>query len=77
MAPVKRRHKTITLKEKLEIIEKLEKGQSGRILAQEYGIGRATVSDFKRQKEKIREYAKKHLPVDIKHKARSEIARTM
>ena len=50
MAPIKRKHKTLSIKEKLEIIEKLEKGKSGTSLAFEYGVGKATISNFKRQR---------------------------
>ena len=77
MPPVKRKHKTISLKDKLEILNKLEKGSSGTSLAIEYGVGKATISDFKRQKEQIRAYAKKHLPIDLKHKNTGVIAKTM
>lgn len=67
MAPVnKRKHVTLSLKQKLEILEKLEKGQSATSLALEYGCGRQTISDFKNKKEKLRDFAKKHLPVDVK-----------
>ena len=68
MAPVtKRKHVTLTLKQKLEILEKLDKGQSATSLALEYGCGRQTISDFKNKKEKLRDFAKKHLPVDVKN----------
>ena len=51
MAPVtKRKHVTLTLKQKLEILEKLEKGQIATSLALEYGCGRQTISDFKNKK---------------------------
>ena len=67
MAPVnsKRKHITLTLKQKLEILEKLERGQTATSLAHEYGCGRQAISDFKNQK--LHDYARKHLPVDMKH----------
>ena len=77
MAPIKRKHKTLTLKDKLDILDKLEKGFSGKALAQEYGVGNATISDFKRQKDKIREFARKHLPSNITEKSGGVVARTM
>ena len=77
MPPVKRKHKTLSIKDKLDIIDKLEKGYSGTSLASEYGVGKATISDFKRQKEQLREYARKHLPHDLNLKSRAVIAKTM
>ena len=45
MAPVtKRKQVTLTMKEKLEILERLEKGQSATSLAIEYGCGRQTAA---------------------------------
>ena len=79
MAPTKdkRKHRTLNIKEKLEILDKLDQGKSLTSLALEYGVGRATVSDFKRQKAKIREFAKRHLPYDVKVTKVKDIARTM
>jgi hypothetical protein len=40
----KRKHKTLTLGAKAEIIKKLDKGETLVNLAKEYGVGRATIS---------------------------------
>lgn len=49
----KRKHKTLSLREKMDIIRRLEDGESMRKLATEYGVGRATVQDIKKKKSKI------------------------
>ncbi|XP_031334550.1 jerky protein homolog-like [Photinus pyralis] len=52
MAP-KRKHKTLSIKQKSEIIERLNKGESGKVLVAEYGVGRSTICDIKKKKAKI------------------------
>lgn len=52
MAP-KRAHKTLTLAEKQDILQKLNSGVSAKLLAEKYGIGTSTVSDIKKNKTKI------------------------
>lgn len=49
----KRRRSVLTLEQKLEIIKRAKKGERVTKLASEYGVGKATVSDLKRQEEKI------------------------
>lgn len=59
MAP-KRPHKTLTLAEKHEILQKLRRGVSGKVLADNYGIGTSTVSDIKKKSEQITRYVCSH-----------------
>ena len=75
--PPKRKHVVLTIKQKLEIIDKLEKGQSATSLALEYGCGRQTISDFKNNKQKLRDFAQRHLPSDIRSPCSVVKARTM
>lgn len=49
----KRKHKTLTLVEKSEIIKKLLKGEKINDLASFYGVGRATIYDIKKNRDKI------------------------
>jgi|AKYZ01.1.fsa_nt_gi Tc5 transposase DNA-binding domain./DDE superfamily endonuclease./CENP-B N-terminal DNA-binding domain. len=49
----KRKHKTLTLVEKSEIIKKLNKGEKINDLASFYGVGRATIYDIKKNRDKI------------------------
>ncbi|XP_018329015.1 jerky protein homolog-like [Agrilus planipennis] len=52
----KRAHKTLTLAEKYNILQQLENGVTGRQLAKKYGIGTSTISDIKKNSEKIKRY---------------------
>lgn len=52
----KRPHKTLTLGEKHEIIQKLRRSVSGKVLADNYGIDTSTVSRIKKKSEHITRY---------------------
>jgi hypothetical protein len=43
----------LNIETKIEIIEKLEKGESGSSLAQFYNVNKSTIGDIKRKKENI------------------------
>jgi hypothetical protein len=45
----KRKH-VLNIETKIEIIEKLEKGESGSPLVQFYNVGKSTIGDIKRKK---------------------------
>lgn len=53
----KRKRVVLSIQQKLEIVQKFEKGQSARALSTEYGIGYTTVIDLKKQKEKLLKFA--------------------
>ena len=53
-----RKKVVLTLKEKLQVIERFEKGESAKKLSSDYGIGVQTVRDIKNNKEKILEFTK-------------------
>ncbi|XP_037360093.1 jerky protein homolog-like [Talpa occidentalis] len=53
----KRKRVVLTIKDKLDIIKKLEDGGSSKQLAGLYGIGETTVRDIRKNKEKIITYA--------------------
>ena len=55
MAP-KRLHKTLSLAQKEEILQKLNNGGSGKLLAEQYEVGTSTISDIKKNKDKIMGY---------------------
>lgn len=60
LAPVaKRRHKVLSLEEKLELLRRLENGESVASLSKTYSIGRTTISDIKAKKESILSFASK------------------
>uniref|UniRef100_A0A2A4K1H2 HTH CENPB-type domain-containing protein n=1 Tax=Heliothis virescens TaxID=7102 RepID=A0A2A4K1H2_HELVI len=49
----KRKHKTLDLNNKMEILRKLDSGENMCKLAKEYGVGRATLYDIKKKRQKI------------------------
>ena len=51
MSSVKRKRNVVTMEKKLEIIDQLTKGVSGFSQEGRYNIGKATVTDIKKQKE--------------------------
>ncbi|CAH1956700.1 unnamed protein product [Acanthoscelides obtectus] len=56
----KRKHKTLSLAQKYEIIQKLDNGRSPVQLVVEYGVGRSTITDIKKKKTQIAEYMNSH-----------------
>ncbi|KAJ8967551.1 hypothetical protein NQ314_002866 [Rhamnusium bicolor] len=54
MAPHKRAHNTLSLKEKSTIIDELKKGITGKALAFKYGVRTSTISDIKKNADKIK-----------------------
>ncbi|KAL1768155.1 tigger transposable element-derived protein 2 [Sigmodon hispidus] len=53
----KRKRVVLTIKDKLDIIKKLEEGNSFKRLSVVYGIGESTVRDIKKNKDRIINYA--------------------
>lgn len=57
MAPVrKKKHVTLTLKQKFEICKKLERGVKVSAIKEEYGIGETTVYDIKKSSAKLKTF---------------------
>ncbi|XP_076048822.1 uncharacterized protein LOC143029777 isoform X2 [Oratosquilla oratoria] len=56
----KKKRVTLTLAQKLEIVKKLEVGASVKHICEEYGIKKQTVSDIRRAKDKLNEFALKY-----------------
>nr|XP_053640466.1 serine/threonine-protein kinase Pink1, mitochondrial-like [Cherax quadricarinatus] len=52
----KRKHLTLSVMQKVELLQKLDRGVSVRHLNEEYGIGTTTVYDLKKQKDKLLKY---------------------
>jgi transposase len=55
----KRKSKTLTIKEKYDIIKLVEEGTSVPSICNKFGIGRTTVYDFIKSKQKIIDYVEK------------------
>ena len=49
----KRKRVVLTLNDKINIIESLKKGETGRTLATKYGVGTSTISDIKKNTDSI------------------------
>lgn len=52
----KRKHESLSLAKKVEILRKLDSGQKKVRLAREYNIGRATIYDIKKNRNKIENF---------------------
>lgn len=57
-----RKNNFLSLKDKAEILERLETGVSGSQLAREYGISKSTVSRFKKRRDSIQKAVTKIFP---------------
>lgn len=55
---VKRKHKTLGLSEKWEIIKRIHRGETPSAISKEYDIGRPTVYDIVKNREKIEKFIK-------------------
>lgn len=56
----KRKHKTLSLVDKNKILKRLEKGETLVSLAKEYGVGRATIHDIRKNSDKIKTFFQKN-----------------
>ena len=57
MAEQKRKHVTLSIEQKLTILKKVAGGASLTTIAKEYDIGKSTVSDIKKNEEKLKKFA--------------------
>jgi hypothetical protein len=53
----KRKRVVLSVSDKLTIIKRLKSGSSGASLAQEYGVGKATISEIKKKSDSILKFA--------------------
>ncbi|KAI4461055.1 disks large-associated protein dap sap90/psd-95-associated protein [Holotrichia oblita] len=65
-----RRHIALTIKQRYDILEKLKRGHLGKDLAKKYNVGTSTISDVKRNYEKIKSYVNSCISAPIKNKLR-------
>lgn len=52
----KRKHSSCTLKDKLEVLKRLDNGESASKLAVEFGVGNSTITDWKKNRSKIEQF---------------------
>ncbi|XP_014366598.2 jerky protein homolog-like [Papilio machaon] len=55
----KRKHKTLTIAEKCTILDSLKDGVSATSLACKYGVGKSTITDLKKNEQKLRSFIAK------------------
>uniref|UniRef100_A0A5S6QXX0 HTH CENPB-type domain-containing protein n=1 Tax=Trichuris muris TaxID=70415 RepID=A0A5S6QXX0_TRIMR len=55
----RKKRTALSLREKVDILEALKRGESGASLSQKYGVNASVISHMKRQKDTILSYAKK------------------
>ena len=68
-AKVKRLHKTLTIEQKVELLDKIGK-VSYTILCEEYGVGHSTITDLKKKEASLREYKRKLIDQGVKRPAK-------
>lgn len=61
----KRAHKTLSLLDKIRVLDGLKNGKSGKDLANQFGVGRATISDIKKKSNEIRRFVRNTLRRDM------------
>lgn len=67
----KRKHVTLTIQEKLDIINCVEEGSCSRqAIASRFGIGKSTVHDIHKRRDKIRAFAALHNSEDVNKRRR-------
>ncbi|CAH1954517.1 unnamed protein product [Acanthoscelides obtectus] len=54
-----RKHISLSIRKRSEILDKLKRGDSGKKLAAMYGVGKSTISDIKKNRGKIGAFMKK------------------
>ena len=64
----KRAHKTLTVDQKLKLLDQIKKSYS--VLCEEYGIGRSTITDIKKPKSSLQQYKRKMTEMGVKRTAK-------
>jgi CENP-B N-terminal DNA-binding domain. len=60
----KRKHVVLTMKDKVNIVNRLKKHKRGKKLEEEYGVGTSTISDIKKSAEWVLKFASGLASVD-------------
>lgn len=68
---------SLTIEKKMEIISRHEKGESQRVLSQEYNVGRTTISDILKRKYKFFKFISMNADKDENLKRRRTLRRTV
>ena len=62
----KRKRVVLTIEEKMKVLDMLDKSVSYTVIAEKFGIGKSTVSDLKKNKEKIRSFQREMIDMGKK-----------
>ena len=72
MATVMRRKQIVlTIEDKLNILRLIDKSVSYTVIAERYGIGKSTVSDIRKNREKIEKFGRDATEMGMKKKAKT------
>lgn len=56
---MKQKRSSLTILQKVEILEKIQKGQKAKLLCEEYSVNKTVISRIKKNKENIESFASK------------------
>jgi hypothetical protein len=56
MSSEKRKKVVVSMEQKLEALQKLDKGETKQKVAEEYGVGHVTVGDYKKKRTEIEKW---------------------
>ena len=68
-ATKKRKRVVLSIEEKVKIVDLLDKSVSYTVFGEQYGIGRSTVGDIKKNRRKILEFSSKMVEMGMSRKA--------
>ena len=60
----------LSIEEKVKIVDLLDKSVSYTVIGEQYGIGRSTVRDIKKNRKKILEFSSKMVEMGMSRKAK-------
>lgn len=70
-ATKKRKRVVLTIEEKVKVLDMLDESVSYGVIAEKFGIGKSTVSDLKKNKEKIRSFQREMIDMGMKRQAKT------
>ena len=70
-ASTKKKRAVLTIEEKVKVLDMLDKSVSYSIITEKFGTGKSTVSDLKKNKEKIRGFQREMMDMGMKRQAKT------
>ena len=70
-AKKKRKRVVLTIEEKVKVLDMLDESISYSVIAAEFGIGKSTVSDLKKNKEKIHHFKTEMVDMGMRRQAKT------